>query len=546
MPYLLLSSAERVNNLQVNRINLFSSPHHSQIKGGLMSKSFLLGILTVILLGVALFAHPITKEYFALQWSNSLPLLAQRARHQPPSEWTNLRWTIDEVPLLEKVNWHQVKEKIRQQSRDDLMRAIVDLMAEQGTLVPPQLPQDSRLSRNPVYLTAWIESQIPPLGQPNAEQADRILTATRQARQLDSDNAFFDLIESAVFWTTHRPEEGVKRLREALKKKRYEPYSRAIAEILFHSAQTVGLSPVRSALYTRNVLQNLPHHVLLRRMSFEVDKKALALESTGQVAQGIRLRYALLQVGSLLRQKEPLLTGVTNGVGIILGSASLPTPEEFLSRLRQAGLRREAEWAQSEINTATLWRARISGYVREGEDWLIPLTRAGYLWYLQTATLPEIGLTLLLSILGFILSLQWVKNKAPLPLRGLGGFLSLWVIKGVVVVLPALKLVGGAGKTLLEVKIGSDQFLCLASITPGLTLLIMGVASLIPLGRGREDSGNWWERWIVLCRDIAPWCSAVLLIGFFYLSLRIHNELSLATRLLWEGMTTGEIQRMLK
>lgn len=511
-----------------------------------MSKSFLLGILTVILLGIVLFVHPMTKEHFALQWSDSLPLLVQRARHRSPSEWTNLRWTIDEFPLLEKINWYQVKEKIRQQSRDDLMRAIVDLMAEQGTLVPPQLPQDPRLSQNLVYLTAWIESQIPPLGQPNVEQAERILTATRQARQLDKDNAFFDLIESAVFWTTHRPEEGADRLMEAVKKQRYEPYSKAIAKVLFRSAQAVGLSPVRSALYTRNVLQNLPHHVLLRRMSFEVDKKALALESTGQVAQGVRLRYALLQVGSLLRQKEPLLTGVTNGVGITLGSASLPTPEEFLSRLRQAGLRREAEWAQSEINTATLWRAQISGYVREGEDWLVPLTRAGYLWYLQTATLPETGLTLLLSIIGFILGLQWVKSKTPLLIHGLGGFLFLWVIKGVMVILPALKLVGGAGKTLLEIKVGSNQFLRLASVTPGLTLLITGVISLIPLGRGREDTGDWWERWIVLCRDVAPWCSAVLLIGFFYLSLRVHNELSLATRLLWEGITTGEIQRVLK
>ncbi|MGC8834614.1 MAG: hypothetical protein ACP5R4_11235, partial [Armatimonadota bacterium] len=247
----------------------------------------------IILAASALIALlPAPRRYFILALSHSIPIdekaLGPTAQGASVS---NLRWTLDHVPLFTLVDWSFLNQTQSNQRHVRLtwvaLPAAGTRALDEARRLVAEFPQD------PVAYVALIEALA---RQFDTASIEELRKAAEAGRRLEPQNAFFDLAIAGATAASGNIEEAAKTVISA-SRKQYNPHEWELAQAIMQTAQDAGAKRAKAALSARTLLAALPHHALFRQL-------AVKLVQSKNLPNKLDVHAALVTIGGSIRKKE--------------------------------------------------------------------------------------------------------------------------------------------------------------------------------------------------------------------------------------------------
>ncbi len=175
------------------------------------------------------------------------------------------------------------------------------------------LPVSAPDSHNPMDVAHSLPSAI--------EEFDRECAA---AEVLDPDNGFFPVMRSIGLFEAHKDAEGISALERAAQCPHWKEYlsDGYNGELTLQSAVSGSQGPLQRAGFAASIL--LPHLSAIRAVTRLALYEAVQREQAGQLADGLRIRTAVRNVGELMRSESQNLIGTLVGMNIVTLSLMRP------------------------------------------------------------------------------------------------------------------------------------------------------------------------------------------------------------------------------
>lgn len=145
-----------------------------------------------------------------------------------------------------------------------------------------------------------------------------------EGERLDPDNAYFPVMRSVGLFAAHRDAEALAALQRAAEKPTWTEYYRDEVEGDWKMLEeTFGTgSALPRIAYAAGIL--FPHYRELREVSRVAIARAVEAEQAGNVEEGLAIRDAVRQCGSLMRVQSSSAIGALIGIGMNQTSLARP------------------------------------------------------------------------------------------------------------------------------------------------------------------------------------------------------------------------------
>lgn len=172
------------------------------------------------------------------------------------------------------------------------------------------------------YNSGHPREQVARLMSP--ESLLRFIAAAQKGAQLDPENAYFPLMRAVGLFAAHRDTEALEAVQAAAHCPRWNDYE---------ADEAVGLDRLQCEAYgDRGAAQRLinaaclvmPQYPQVRALTDRAIDWCIAQEKAGNYAQGIAIRHAVMQCGSLIRSQAASSSALLVGAGTILSATRTP------------------------------------------------------------------------------------------------------------------------------------------------------------------------------------------------------------------------------
>jgi hypothetical protein len=194
--------------------------------------------------------------------------------------------------------------------------------------------------------------------------------------RLDPDNAYFPFLRSVGLFAAHRDDEALAAIQRAATKPMWHEYydDEVEGKWRLHLLVTHNPSALLHTMMEAAVL--LPHYAQLRAACRVAVYKAMEAEQAGHSEDGLAIRRAVMQCGSLMRVQSHIMIGSLVGIALTKLALEQPggTPPIHLSDphtdatqlqakltafdlyLHHIGHAEESRWTHAELNAGDLAR----------------------------------------------------------------------------------------------------------------------------------------------------------------------------------------------
>lgn len=488
-----------------------------------------IAFLSILVASALIALLPVPRRYFALAVSHSIPI--DEKALGPAAEGasvSNLRWTLDHVPLFTLVDWSFINQHPKPSQRH--VRLTLVALPAAGTKA---LDEARRLvaesPKDPVAYVALIEALAKRF---DAAAIEELRKTAEDGKRLEPQNAFFDLALAGTAATSGNLEEAAKTVIEA-SRKQYNPHEWELAQAIMQTAQDAGAKPAKAALSARTLLAALPHHALFRQL-------AVKLVQAKNPPNKLDVHMALVTLGGSIRKREASAQGVYNGT-VIQETAWVLDGKTLETALRESGRLKEADLVRREIETAAKQRGFISIYNSTQPGWLEPHLKASLLWYWLAVIISALGICFAVGLLASIASSFLPSNGRPTQ--------ALNLTVTVTSTLPVDALTIFAVITVSRVW-QSLPSLASAPVTPelyirwsyGVPILMVAAAAITSIAANRQAGHPGFGR--IFLRTLSwawPWILAQLLVGVLIVSILIYIQENSAANLIESVLKNGEL-----
>jgi hypothetical protein len=297
-----------------------------------------------------------------------------------------------------------------------------------GELHPGDRPEDSLLM-----------GQQPVAGPHEEKPSPQVFAAYDQdaatGERLDPENAYFPLMRAAGLFAQYKDDAAIAEVLRAGRGTKFDDYSTDEVEGKWKlNEDMVGgkLALPRLAIAAALLF---PHYADMREVARIAVYKAILLEQSGNVDQGLAIRFALMHCGSLMRVQSTSVIGSLVGIAITRtamirpgGAPHIgPVPHEavddlqrkevdtFYSYLVQVGRIREAAWVRAESAAGD----QVKAVIRQGTAaniFVMAPVRAGVWWGVDMLVLSCACWLIILGITASLLS-RTAQIQSGEPLR---------------------------------------------------------------------------------------------------------------------------------
>ena len=234
-----------------------------------------------------------------------------------------------------------------------------------------------------------------------------------KGERIDPDNAFFPMMRAVALFAAHRDEEALQALMRASRKSRWDDYALDEFEGIKRLWEDAFGKPNGLQKISLSAFILPPHLSVMRAPAYIATYKAMELERSGRLSEGLEIRLALMRCGRLMREQRKTTLARTVGTAIAHIAVNrpkgepLPPPprkaelaeargkqiqERFVSYLRQIGQAETAKWVQEELRAGRQLRQELIDKVQ----------RSPYLDELASAWAVDL---MLLSVIAILLAM---------------------------------------------------------------------------------------------------------------------------------------------
>jgi hypothetical protein len=502
-----------------------------------------IGVLLAVVAALLVLLLPAPRRFVQLELEETIPITTQSVaspnQTEPP---TNVRWTLDHVPLSTPVDWDLLR---RAPGLDPKTLALA--WAAVPTAGPMAVDEAEKLAadspEDPAAQVAVIESLARGwLGivaaSPKPADLTRLRAAADAGLRAEPRNAFFDLVRAYALLQAGDKAGAVAAVRAAAAKPTYNPHEREIADELVKAATTAGVARARAQLSARTLLAQLPHHMMFRRLT-------AALLTGATPARDTELLVALTQVGDKIRTGEPTAQGILNGAVIEMTASQGQGAETLDVALRRLGRAAEANRLAMGITAAAQQRGIISTvYNTSKPTWLSPQLRASLLWYYLAVIIVAAGLCLVVGLIASISSPAVRRRQFVVPAWAVAFTVAVPVAALAVEVVSKVRPVWGNLEALATMRITPQVY---NTWTGGTLLLMVAAAALAAIQANRAAGRPGFGRLLVRIVSAAwPWVVALLLIGIILTSQAVAAQEDAASRTLGAALGHGEAELIMR
>ncbi|MGQ9698058.1 MAG: hypothetical protein ACUVRO_08705 [Armatimonadota bacterium] len=488
-------------------------------------------ILTAVAALLAL-ALPAPRRYIPLAVSTSIPIDEQALGPLAQGgSVSNLRWTLDHVPLFTNVDWSALARFGDKPSRHVRLAWVVlptagpDRSLAEAKTVLAQAPGD------PLSHVAMVEALARQLTPQNASELRR---SAQAGARLEPRNMFFRLAEAASAAASGNLEEAAS-ISAACADYDYNPHETELADALITAARELGAPEAKAALSARTIIAQLPHNAMIRRLA------SILLESP-KFRSNLELRRAWLKIGDAVRRREASAQGVLNGAAV-QEMASAWNANTLDTALAKTGQARDSLITARQRVVASQQRAFISSYNVTQPAWLEPHMRASVAWYRLAVLLSGLGLTIAVGVAAAIAS-SFLPQPAPQAGRYLGWAAAVAALIPAVSVFAVListaKAVWANLTALATLQVTPELY---SRWTVGIPLLMVAVAAAAALGINRAAGRMGFGRLLArITASAAPALVGLLLCAVVAVSQVVAIQESAAAKLTRTTLEKGELQ----
>lgn len=210
-------------------------------------------------------------------------------------------------------------------------------------------------------------SRVPPEDRDTPEQLAAFDQEAAEGERLDPENAYFPLMRAAGLLAAQRSTEALEAVHRAAEKPRWDDYAyeEPVGEWRLQEEAFGNRSGILRVGTVAAVL--MPHYAKVRVVARVSLHAAIEAEKRGQIEEGLSLRHALMECGSLM------ITQSHNYIGSLVGGAIVSIGMEQPEGRKPPKFDQSLTWEQRQEIPARIYE----GYLRRvGHADEIPLVRA--------------------------------------------------------------------------------------------------------------------------------------------------------------------------